>query len=68
MADTLDPKMIDKRVAQRYVKKGLLSEKDYERHIKSLPDLAEQAAVIEANLEPIHIEGSGTGSKKDHDE
>ncbi len=49
MADT--DKQIDKRVAHRYVRKGILDEKDWEKHLKSLPDLAEQALPLEASME-----------------
>jgi hypothetical protein len=51
MADPIETKVVDKRVAQRYVRKGLLDEKDYEKHIKSLPDLADQALTVEASME-----------------
>ncbi len=50
MAETLDPKLIDKRIAERNLRKGLLDEKTYERHIKGLPDLAEKAAPIESTM------------------
>lgn len=55
MADTIDTKLIDKRVVQRFIKKGLVAEKDYERHIKSLPDLTDKAATVEATIEPMHV-------------
>jgi hypothetical protein len=58
MPDTLDPRMLDKRIALRFIKKGLLSEKDYERHSKALPDLASQAAPIEATIETIEVSGA----------
>jgi hypothetical protein len=51
MADQIENKQVDKRVAHRYVRKGVLDEKDYERHLKSLPDLADQAMPIEALME-----------------
>ena len=50
MADEIDIRLIDKRVAQRYVKKGRLDEKEWERHLKSLPDLADQAVPVESDL------------------
>ena len=50
MAD-IETKQIDKRVANRYVRKGVLDEKEWERHIKSLPDLAEQALPLEASMD-----------------
>jgi hypothetical protein len=51
MADQLENKVVDKRVAHRYVRKGVVDEKDFDKHIKSLPDLADQAAPIEASIE-----------------
>ncbi|MFL5260916.1 MAG: RNA polymerase subunit sigma, partial [Anaeromyxobacteraceae bacterium] len=51
MADEIDRKLLDKRVAHRYVKKGVLDEKDWEKHMKSLPDLAEQAMPVESDLD-----------------
>ncbi len=54
MPDTFDNKIIDKRVARRYVRKGLLDDKDYERYLKSLPDVADQAVPVESEVE--HVE------------
>jgi hypothetical protein len=51
MSDSIENRLVDKRVAQRYVRKGVVDEKDYEKHIKSLPDLAEQAMPVEASIE-----------------
>ncbi len=51
MADQHENKIFDKRVAHRYVRKGVLDEKDGEKHVKSLPDLADQAAPVEASIE-----------------
>ena len=54
MPDTLENKIIDKRVVRRNVRKGLLDEKDFDRHIKSLPDVADQAVPVESEVE--HVE------------
>jgi len=54
MSDTLENKLVDKRVARRYVRKGQLDEKDYERYLKSLPDVADQAVPVESEVE--HVE------------
>ena len=51
MADPIENKHVDKRVAHRYVRKGVVEEKEYDRYLKSLPDLAEQAMPIEALME-----------------
>lgn len=50
MADTLDPKHIDKRTYERYLRSGQLEEKSYEKHLKGLPDVAEKAAPIETAM------------------
>ena len=54
MADTFDNKIIDKRVARRYVRKGVLDEKDFEKYLKALPDVADQAVPVESEVE--HVE------------
>lgn len=51
MADSNETKLIDKRVAHRYVRKGILDEKEWEKHIKTLPDLADKALPLEALME-----------------
>jgi hypothetical protein len=51
MADTLDPKHLDKRTAERYLRSGQLDEKAYDRHLKSLPDVAEKATVVETAMD-----------------
>ena len=51
MADPFETKLIDKRVAHRYVRKGIIDEKEYEKYLKSLPDLANQALTVEASME-----------------
>jgi len=51
MADTLDTRQYDKRVAHRYIRKGKLDEKEYERWLKALPDLVEQAVPVESEFE-----------------
>jgi hypothetical protein len=52
MADQFENRQIDKRVVHRYLKKGIVDEKDFEKHTKALPDLAEQAMPVEASIEP----------------
>jgi hypothetical protein len=51
MADTLDPKHLDKRTAERYLRSGQLDEKSYERHIKGLPDVADKAVPVETAMD-----------------
>ena len=51
MADTLDPKHLDKRTAERYLRSGQLDEGTYERHIKELPDVAEKSVPVETAMD-----------------
>jgi len=51
MADQIENRHVDKRVAHRYLRKGVVEEKDFERYMRSLPDLTEQAMPIEALME-----------------
>jgi hypothetical protein len=50
MPDTIDPKLVDKRTAERYLREGQLDEKAYERHLKSLPDVAEKAQPVQTTM------------------
>lgn len=65
MADTLDIMLIDKRVAERNIKKGLLDAKAYERHIKNLPDMSASAAVIESKMEATRVTATGSHPEED---
>jgi hypothetical protein len=47
MAQSIDLKLLDKRTAERYIAMGLLDEKEWEKHLKSLDDLADKAQPIE---------------------
>jgi len=51
MADQPENKTVDKRVVHRYLRKGIVDEKDFEKHLKNLPDLADRAAPVEASIE-----------------
>jgi hypothetical protein len=42
----------DRRVVERYIKKGLLDEKEYARHLKALEDLSEKAGSVETEFSP----------------
>jgi pantothenate kinase len=43
---------LDRRVVERYLKKGLLDEKDYQRYLKALEDLTAKAGSVETELGP----------------
>jgi hypothetical protein len=41
-AEAKNDRLYDKRTVDRNIKKGLVSRKDYEKHMKSLEDVAEK--------------------------
>ena len=47
----LENKFVDRRTVTRYLRKGIVDEKDFEKYLKALPDLADQAVPIEAAME-----------------
>ncbi|MGZ3459607.1 MAG: hypothetical protein ACXU86_14025 [Archangium sp.] len=47
MANPTDPKYLDKRTAERYVRSGVVDEKAYQRHLESLPDVADKSVPVE---------------------
>jgi hypothetical protein len=51
MADQFENRHVDKRVVHRYLRKSVVDEKDYEKHLRSLPDLADQAIAVEAAMD-----------------
>jgi hypothetical protein len=44
---------LDRRVVERYLKKGILDEKEYTRYLKSLDDLAEKAGSVETEFTSV---------------
>jgi hypothetical protein len=61
MADQFENSQIDKRVVHRYLRKAIVDERDYEKHLKSLPDLADQAMPIEASIEGEDLDEGDAG-------
>jgi len=59
MPDRIENRLVDKRVSHRYVEKGALDEKDFERYLKSLPDLADRAVPIESEIEGDELDDEG---------
>jgi hypothetical protein len=51
MAETFETRVIDRRVVKRYVRKGIVDEKEYAAYLKALPDLADQALSVESAME-----------------
>jgi hypothetical protein len=65
MADTIDPKYLDKRTAERHLRSGTLDEKEYASYIKSLPDVAEKSVPVETVM---HDEVDDLDDEDDEDE
>ena len=63
MADPNDNRTLDKRVVHRYVRKGVVDEKEYDKHLKSLPDLADKAAPVEASIEGEEVDDEDDGDE-----
>jgi hypothetical protein len=56
MSDTLAPRHQDKRTIERHLRAGAVDEKLWEKHLKSLPDVAEKAAPVDSVLAPTDDE------------
>ncbi|MFW5926185.1 MAG: hypothetical protein ACOCV4_08450 [Myxococcota bacterium] len=56
MAD-YHPLLIDKRIIERNIHKGLISRNDYEKYLEGLPDSEQNAEVVQ--FEPPEPEGEG---------
>jgi len=54
MADNPENKLVDRRVVQRYLKKGTLDDKAYEQYLKRLPDVSDHSVPVESEIE--HVE------------
>lgn len=50
---TLDDPRFDKRVLQRNLLSGAITQEEYERYLKRLKDASREAAVFEATLIPF---------------
>lgn len=61
----IDSKLVDKRVVHRYLKKGLVDEKEYEQLLKKLPDLADEAVPVESEIEPFESGEPRKGGKRE---
>ena len=56
MARDADPKiarLFDRRTLERNIKKGLITRKDYEKHLKTLDDVADTGVYGGSEPEPV---------------
>jgi hypothetical protein len=56
MSEQLDPKLLDKRTAERHLRTGKLDDKLWDKHLKSLPDVAEKAVAVESTMADVDDE------------
>ncbi|MBX3249649.1 MAG: hypothetical protein KF901_20905 [Myxococcales bacterium] len=61
MAKQLSDFVLDKRILERNLKKGLLTQKDLESHIGGLPDRADHAETI--RIGPAVEEDAGAANE-----
>ncbi len=51
----MEKKHLDKRVAERYVAKGLLKKEDLEKHLKALPDSEADGIWVQMDLHDTEV-------------
>jgi hypothetical protein len=56
MADAMDPKHLDKRTAERYLRNGQLDEAAYKQHIETLPDVGDKSVPVETLMQDEDFE------------
>ena len=62
-----DPILFDRRIVERNIKRGLITRKDYEKFLKSRPDVSDNIrAADEATQAGSSPEGRGTPSPAPH--
>ncbi len=49
-----EERLFDKRVVERHIKSGSVTKEELAKHMKSLKDLGEQAAKVEAELNVLN--------------
>ena len=51
MAQDIDIRNMDRRILDRLVRRGEVSEKDVEKALKQLPDAAEESAPVDVKMD-----------------
>ena len=59
-----DKKLFDVRTVKNYIGKGQVDRKEYERFLKSLPDVTDKAEPVDTGRQ----EGAGSGQRMRSDE
>ena len=53
---TEESRTMDKRTIERYIRSGVVDAKDYEKFIKSLPDVAAKSMPVEVDDDPTQTD------------
>ncbi len=61
----MDPTKFDKRTIERNLKAGVISQKEYEKHLAKLPDLKEETEIIDVPLYPWEVEEAERKAKEE---
>jgi hypothetical protein len=67
MAEITDPRFLDKRTAEHYMRVGLLDEKTWEKYVKSLPDVSEKGVEVETAIGFEEDRGGAGEGEEDSD-
>ena len=57
-----DDKLYDVRVVNRYIKEGMITQKNYESFMKKLPDVEEKSEILKIEEEEVIEETADTES------
>jgi hypothetical protein len=68
MADAMDPKHLDKRTAERYLRSGQLDEAAYKQHIETLPDVTEKSVPVDTLMQDEDFDDDEDDFEDDEDE
>jgi len=60
-ANETKKKYLDSRVADRYIKKGVVSQKEYEAYVKALPDDEANATFVQMDLHETELSSDDSG-------
>ncbi|MCP4199966.1 MAG: hypothetical protein GY762_22710 [Proteobacteria bacterium] len=61
----MDSTKFDKRTIDRNLKSGAVSQKEYEKHLSKLADLAEETEIIDVPLYPWEVEEAERKAKEE---
>ena len=57
--------LLDRRIVERNIRKGVVTREDYDRHLQALPDVAANAEIISARLGHQDADDDGDGDDGD---